>query len=133
MSIWTLFVKIWRVCNHEFNVNFIPFLGLYHFLFYIESIGVSQTITWWLVFEKKPISILAGNLNSRLSYLITIVILGTSITLWWKCWLCLTPVKHLQPEKLWVSYPFYHIVVNVRKIEPIFAYLHTFAFTYLIR
>ncbi len=71
-------------------------------------------------------------------------ILGTSITSWWKCWLCLMPVKHLRPEKLWVSYPFYHIVVNVRKIESRFAYFcfylsptvicytHTYVFTLLV-
>ena len=41
-------------------------------VFYLEAIGVSQIMAWWLAFEK-AISILAGNLNSGHSYLITAV------------------------------------------------------------
>ena len=51
----------------------LDFLGLYHFLFGLETIGVSLIIIWWLMFEKKAISILAANLNSGRSYYITAV------------------------------------------------------------
>ena len=54
MSTWTSFVKIWTVDNCEFNANFVIFLGFYHLLFALETIGVSWIIIWWLIFEKKP-------------------------------------------------------------------------------
>ena len=54
MSTWTSFVKIWTVSNCVFNANFSAFWGLYHMLFALETIGVSEIIIWWLVFEKKP-------------------------------------------------------------------------------
>ena len=41
MSTWTLFVKIWTVSHCEFNANFLTFLGSYHLLFALETIGVS--------------------------------------------------------------------------------------------
>ena len=53
MSTWTSFVKIWTVSNCEFNANFLTFLGLYHMLFALETIGVTYIIIWWLIFEKK--------------------------------------------------------------------------------
>ena len=31
MSIWTSFVKIWTVCNYEFNTHFLTFGGSYRF------------------------------------------------------------------------------------------------------
>jgi hypothetical protein len=38
---------------------------------YLVTIGVSRIIIQWLIYEKnKPISVLAGNSNSGLSYLI---------------------------------------------------------------
>ena len=37
----TSFVKIWPVNYCEFNANFLTFLGLYHLLFALETIGVS--------------------------------------------------------------------------------------------
>ena len=55
MSTWTSFVKIWTVSNCEFNANFLTFLGLYYFLFALETIGVSLIIIWWLIlFKKRP-------------------------------------------------------------------------------
>ena len=30
------------------------FLGLYHLLFALETIGISEIIIWWLIFEKRP-------------------------------------------------------------------------------
>ena len=50
--------------------------GLYLLLvFYFRNyMSNSEIILWWLIFEKKTqVSILAGNLNSGLSYLITAV------------------------------------------------------------
>ena len=49
MRIWTSLVKIWTLCNCEFNENVLTFWDLYHLLFYLESIGF-----WWLIFEKRP-------------------------------------------------------------------------------
>ena len=45
-------------------------------LFELQAIKVSQIIIWCLIFEKKHKWIKAGNLNSRLSYLITTVLLA---------------------------------------------------------
>ena len=73
MSIWTSFVKIWMVSNYEFNATFLTFWGSYRLIFDLETIEVSWMILQWLIFEKKPKSIKAGNLNSRLSFLITTV------------------------------------------------------------
>jgi hypothetical protein len=73
MSIWTSFVKVWTVCNCGLNANFLTFLDLNQLMLYLENIGVSWIIIWWLIFKEKPKSIKAGNLNSRLSYLITTV------------------------------------------------------------
>ena len=53
MSTWTSFVKIWTVSNCEFNANFLTFLGLYHLLFALETIGVSLIIIWWQIFWEK--------------------------------------------------------------------------------
>ena len=39
-------------------------------LFSLETIGNSQIIIWWLIFEKRPFQFLAGNLNLGHSYLI---------------------------------------------------------------
>jgi hypothetical protein len=44
-----------------------------YLLFELETIEVSKIIICWLIFEKTNISILAGNLNLGLSYLITTV------------------------------------------------------------
>ena len=67
--------KIGTVCSYNFNPNILPFGGLYFYLhFDLETIGVCQIIIWWLIFEKKPKSIKAGNLNSCLSYLNTSVL-----------------------------------------------------------
>ena len=49
-----MFVKIWTVSNCKFDANFLTFLGLYHMLFAVETIGVSEIIIWLLIFEKKP-------------------------------------------------------------------------------
>ena len=46
-------ICIWTVSNCEFNTNFLTFLGLYHMLFALETIGVTYIIIWWLIFEKK--------------------------------------------------------------------------------
>ena len=58
MSSWTSFVKIWTVSNCEFIANFLTFLGLYHLLFALETIGVSyinhHLMANVYVFEKKP-------------------------------------------------------------------------------
>ena len=63
MTTWTSFVKIWTVNNCEFNANFLSFLGLYHLLFTLQTIGVSLIIIWWLNIWEKTILILAVNLN----------------------------------------------------------------------
>ena len=47
----TSFVKIWTVSNCKCNGNF--FFVLYHFLFAQETIGASEIIILWLIFEKK--------------------------------------------------------------------------------
>ena len=49
MSTWTSFFRILTVSNCEFNANF---LGLYHMLFALDTIGVSYIIIWWLTFDK---------------------------------------------------------------------------------
>ena len=43
-------------------------------LFALETIGVSEIIILWLIFEKKPFQFWRGNLNLGLSYLITTVL-----------------------------------------------------------
>ena len=68
-----IILKIWWVCSHEFKSQFLFFWCLYHLLFYLETIGISSTIIWWLIFEKQPFQFLVGNLNSGHSYLITTV------------------------------------------------------------
>ena len=42
MNTWTSFVKIWTVSNCEFNANFVTFWGLYHLLFALETVEVSN-------------------------------------------------------------------------------------------
>ena len=92
MSIWTSYVKIWSVCNLEFNANSLTFWGLYHLSFDLETIGVR-----WLIFEKKSKSIMAENLNSGLSYLITTVCNWIENATGRKCnkWLFFYPVDPL--------------------------------------
>ena len=81
MCIWTWFVKIWMV-SREFAVNFLTCRGLRHLLFELQTIGVVGIVIWWLILEKKPKVIMAGNLNSGLSYLIKTVIGGKGVLLW---------------------------------------------------
>ena len=57
------------------NVKTIPYFFLVFIQLGFSSINYQRwwIILWWLIFEKKAILILAGNLNSGFSYFITIV------------------------------------------------------------
>ena len=67
ISTWTSFVKILKVCSCELNSNL-------QTCFLIEKpLELYKRIIWRLLFEIKPKSIKAGNLNSYLSCLITTV------------------------------------------------------------
>ena len=68
----SLFVKIWLVCISEFKANFFFSFIWLGFLarIYWSSLDHDLMTSIW----KKGISILAGNLNSGRSYLITAVI-----------------------------------------------------------
>ena len=63
-----------EVCVPNFKGNFLFFLAFNGLVFNLETIEVRLIMIWWLAFEKKAISILAGNLNSGHSYLITAVL-----------------------------------------------------------
>jgi hypothetical protein len=71
MSIRTSFVKIWIACSYEFKSNFWIFRCLYHLLFDLETIGGWLNHHLMAYIWEKSKSILAENLNSGLSYLIT--------------------------------------------------------------
>ena len=51
MSNWSSLVKIWYVCSQGFKANFLLF-WVFHMFLYLETIGVSEIIFWWLSFEK---------------------------------------------------------------------------------
>ena len=54
MSIWTSFVKIWKGCSSPVVVNLKQIsCRLYHLLFDLETIRVSQIIILRLILEKK--------------------------------------------------------------------------------
>jgi hypothetical protein len=73
MSTWTSFVKIWTVGNFEIITNFLTFLGLYHLLFSLKTVGVWLNHHLLANIWEIAVSILAENLNLGRSYMITTV------------------------------------------------------------
>jgi hypothetical protein len=70
MSIWTSFVKIWIACSCKFKANFLVFMPLaFWSRNYWDWLNHHLMANIW----EKVNSILAENLNSCLSYLITTV------------------------------------------------------------
>ena len=70
MSIWPLLVKIWTICNCEFDASFLTFLGLYLLVFlrYIwEKARINNgrkfEFTSWLCYYYCTNSILAADLE----------------------------------------------------------------------
>ena len=68
-----LFIICQSLIIHEFKVNFLLFWCLYRLVFYLETIGSCLNHPLMANICEKAISILVGNSNSGLSYLITIV------------------------------------------------------------